>query len=137
MRMRYGVLADYHAPGQHGKHVIAGIWDTVFVVNPGGKIALPHCFLVARIDAGAIEGSEHLIEVRLVDGDGTPVIESPPKMQLRLRARGPDYPLSGTLSIELAGIELPGLGDYQFEFYKGGECFGQVDFYIVQPPDRA
>jgi hypothetical protein len=137
MRMRYGMLADYHTPGHRGKQVIVGIWDTVFVVNPAEKVMLPHCYLVARLDAGAIEGSEHLIEIRLVDGDGSPVIQDPPKVPIKLRARGPDYPLGGTLAIELAGIELPGLGDYQFEFYKEGECVGQVDFYVVQPPDKA
>src|SRR5574338_1586130 len=117
MQMRYGMMADYHAPGDRGKQVIVGVWDTVFVANPEQKIVLPHCFLVARLDAGAIEGSEHLIEIRLVDGDGEPVITDPPKVPVKFRARGPDYPLSGTLSIELAGIELPGLGDYQFEFF--------------------
>src|SRR5690349_2844596 len=100
MRLRYGMLCDYHSEGHRGKRVIVGVWDTIVHAKPTEQLFVPRSFLVAALDAGAIEGSQHRLQVRLVDGNGEQLTEEPLVLPLRFIARGPDQPLRAELALE-------------------------------------
>lgn len=136
------MLCDYHSEGHRGKRVIVGVWDTIVHVNPAEPLVMPRSFLVAAFDAGAIEGSEHRLQIRFVDANGQQLTEEPLILPLRFIARGPDQPLRAQLALELAGLPLPGYGDYQFQLFRqvsdeSTEFVGTIDFYVIQPPQIA
>jgi len=132
--MRYGMLADYYAEGQHGKPTIVGVWDVILHTDPAQPIVVPRSFLVASFDTSALEGSEHELELRLVDANGSPAVEDSPRIQVGFKARGPDRPMRADFALELVDLQLPSPGDYQFQFWNGSDYIGTVDLHVVLVP---
>lgn len=134
MEMRYGVLADYATSGARGKRVIVGVWDTFCHVGEDRPIRIPRCFLAAAFDASALEGSEHVIQLRVTDADGIQLLDRAPELAVRFVPRGPGRPLRADVEVELIDLAVPDQGEYVFEFYSGTERVGAIEFYVVGAP---
>ena len=132
-RLRYGMLADYATQSEHGKRVIVGVFDRLIHVGEAAEITLPRCFLIASFSASALDGSEHEFEIRLVNESGQSVMDGPTILPVRFIASGPDYPLRAELAIELVGIKLPGLGDYEFQFWTKGAYVAGIELRVTPP----
>lgn len=139
MRLVYGHLADYAAIGANGKPTLVGIFGAAYPPPPGtpdAQLALPRCFFAAALEASTAEGSDHIVEFRLLDADGRdvmPLLQAP----VRFAGGGPGRPLAATFILELLGASVPGYGDYEFRVRAGGQDLGAVPLTVLEPPPAA
>jgi hypothetical protein len=129
--LTYGHLADFASEGANGKMIVVGIFDRV-VVQQAGQVQMPICYLAGRLDASIADGSEHELEIRLLDGNADPILPDNPRVPVRFVSTGPGYPLIAQFVLQLVGLPLPGHGDYVFELRMGGTVVGRIPL-ILQP----
>ncbi len=136
VRLRFAVLADYAALGQNAKPLVVGIWDNITNFRNANPVPMPRCFLFAALNASVADGTEHTVEIRLVDGDGTRLID-PILFPLRFGILGPGRGLAANINLELVNLALPGEGDYEFQFWLGPQQLGEVAFSVLPAPPQA
>jgi hypothetical protein len=129
----YGHLADYASEGANGKMIVVGIFERVFMQHEG-PIQLPICHLAAKLEASLIDGADHRLEVRVVDGNQDPVLPQHAEMPLRFGTAGPGYPLAAQIILQLVGLQLPGSGDWSFELRVDGNVVGNIPFVTAVQP---
>ena len=98
MELRFAHLADYAAADAAGKLTIVGTFDIVWDQLKTRPIPFPPCYLVASFAANLAEGTEHDLEIALVDADEKPVMDRI-QGKLQFRPFGPGYPLRSNLLI--------------------------------------
>jgi hypothetical protein len=111
-----------------------GIFDRLFVRDATRPTALPPCYLFAKLQASIMDGSDHAIELRLVDGNGTPILDQHAIVPVRFGTVGPGYPLSAMLIVQLGGQSLPTAGDYAWELRTGGVILGNLELIVAPSP---
>lgn len=132
--MRFGLLADYAAPGQSNKLVIIHTFDR-FVASPD-RIGNPMGtgFLVTRLECSIADGSAHRLAIRLLDDDE---VQSPPEIEIEeivFGSSGAGLPLVAQLVIPLAPIPVPAPGDYKFVVLVDGKAAGDIPLRVVAAP---
>lgn len=130
MRLDFGFLADYAAPGNNGKLTIIGIFDIVYDQQGKGKVPLPLCYLVLKFSASIVEGSEHKLRIRLSDADGKDQIK-PLEVNLAFQPQGPGRPMASHFVMALAGLTVPSQGEYNFAVFVDGGHIADVPLYVV------
>ncbi len=138
MHLRFAHLADYAAADASGKLTVVGSFDIVWDQLKKRPIPLPPCYLVASFAASLAEGSEHDLEIRLVDADESPIMESI-RGKMQFRPFGPGYPLRTNVLIGFGPetLHVPELGDYHFRFLVDGELVGELPVSVLEPPPKA
>ena len=138
MELRFAHIADFATVDASGKLTIVGAFDVVWDALGVRPIPFPPFYLVAAFEGSVAEGSEHEIEIRLVDDDENPragVI----KGKLQLRSQGVGHPARGYLMIGFGPsvISVPDLGDYYFQFRVNGTKLGDVRVSALATPKKA
>lgn len=130
VRLRYAMLADFSTHGEYGKRSIINIWDTVIRSDKTRPITIPRCFLVGTFEASALDGSTHELEIHFVNDGGTMVLPEAVKVPLRFLILGPDRPLIAPFQLEIGGLSVPDVGDYEFNLFIAREHKGTVELYV-------
>lgn len=137
VHMRFGLLADYAAPGQGNKLVIIHTFDR-FAAAPD-RVGKPMGagFLVARLECSIADGSAHRLVIRLLDDDE---VQSPPEIEIEeivFGSAGAGLPLVAQLVIPLGGIPVPAPGDYKFVVHVDGIVAGDIPLRFVASPSAS
>lgn len=138
MELRFAHLADFATADSAGKLTIVGVFDIVWDQLKKRPIPFPPCYLVAAFATSLAEGTEHELEIRFVDADETPVMDSV-KARLQFRPFGPGYPLRAQVLIGFGPetLRVPDLGDYDFRFHIDGAPVGDISVSVIEPPPKA
>lgn len=132
IKLVYGHLADYACEGSQGKIIIVGIFDRVFTRSTG-PFRLPSSYLAMKFEASLLDGSDnHLVEVKLVDGNSQPALPHHPRIPLRFGTVGPGYPLSAQVILQLENLTIPDVGDWAFEIRIDGTIVGSIPLIAAQ-----
>lgn len=134
IRLEWGHLADYAAEGAGGKMTLVGIFQRIYVPKDAPQVQMPMCYLAAQIGASIVDGAEHTVRLRLLDGNGHPVSGVPFQLPATFGSAGPGYGLSTNVAILLVGIPLPGVGDYALEIAVDDVALGTVAFVVARQP---
>ena len=131
MQMLFGHLADYATHDDRQKLILVGIFDMVMVPE-GNPVMITAGTLVAKFRASVLEGTEHSIEARITDADGTDVH---PRQTISFQMTPEIGGLGLTINVvvPLAGMSFPNLGEYAFRFYEGDTQVGEVPIQFVRP----
>jgi hypothetical protein len=132
MELVFAHLADYATEDRNSKLIVAGTFDTVFT-DAQGPVGLPGFWIVAEFHAHVTEGTEHQSEVRFIDADGKEII---PKaaLPLKFNPQGPGRPLRARLFVQVAGVQVPRLGDYSWNLLIDGRRLGGLPLHVVARP---
>ena len=131
--LSFGHLCDYATLDANGKLLIIGIWDVVFDQMKARPIPLPSGFIVARLECSIADGSEHLVELAMVDEDEGNILDPAPIGRVPFSPTVPGRPLQAQFMIQTAGLKVPELGDYAIEIRAGGQRVGLIPFSVVEP----
>lgn len=135
MDLRFAHLADYAAADASGKLTVVGVFDVIWDRAHQRPIPFPPCYLVAEFAASVVEGSEHSLEIQLVDADEKQVIE-PLRGNLKFRPFGPGYPLRSKVLLAFGpgALKVPEPGDYHFRFLSDSSEVGRIPVSVLDPP---
>lgn len=137
MDLRLLQIAEYSAFTDDKKLIVSGIFTGVTAQRnpnapPGATdlLPLPNCYLVWIVDASLAEGLQHRVGLIVRNGDGEKVLEQPDlgAMDFTLNRKGRPLRFQGRMLI--AGMPLPGEGDYEFELLVDGKPIGQTTLYV-------
>ncbi|MDP9201738.1 MAG: hypothetical protein M3P26_07375 [Gemmatimonadota bacterium] len=130
MELRFAHLADYATAGERGKLTIVGIFEVVGA-SPQRPIPLPPFHLVGSFQAHLPEGSDHELEIRVVNADGGELARAtiPMKFSPTLQKR-----LEAPFAIGMVGMNVPDVGDYAFHLFVDGQHRGAVPLQVVPAP---
>lgn len=132
MELKFVHLADYAAPGDKGKMIIVGIFDRLGA-GPERPIVMPPFHIVGAFRAHVPEGTEHGLEIRMVNQDGVEIF----KGQLPLRfVLTPLRTLEANFTIGVVGLALPDVGEYAFHLFVDNVHKGFIPF-SVSPAEPA
>lgn len=118
MEAKFVLLAEAVNETRDGRANIIGEFDRVH--STGVPVTFPRLYVIARFEAEISEGSEHTIQIRLIDEDGQEVLQPPPAINLPFKPRGRGKPLRANTFFELSNIRLPKFGDYSFDLLVDG-----------------
>lgn len=132
MELKFAHLADYATTGDKGKLVIIGIFD---LIGAGSQrpIVPPPFYLVGSFRAYLTEGTEHELEIRLVNADGADVIRG--SMHLRFVPTG-QQTVEANFVAGMLGLSLPEEGDYAFHLLVDHQHKGIVSFRVIPAPGQ-
>lgn len=134
MELRFAHLADYGAADASGKLTLVGIFDIIWDALKQRPIPFPPCYLVASFAASLSEGSSHRIEIRFLDADDQPVMDSV-KLDVAFRATGPGNPLRAQLILAFGpgALQVPDVGDYCIRFLVDDASVGETPVSVRDP----
>jgi len=137
MELRFALLADYAAADATGKLTVVGSFDIVWDVIKQRPVPFPPCYLVAAFVASLVEGTEHDLEIKLVDADEEAVAQSITG-KLKFQPFGPGYPLRSNVIIGFGpgALTVPELGDYHFQFLVDGKQHGEIPVAVLEPAPK-
>ncbi len=132
-------LADYAAVTDHGKLVIAGVFDAIRVSQV--PIRHPMMALAMRIHADPGEGSTHQVTVRLVDPDGQEVLPEL-KADVQFKEHGPGEGGDVQIVMHAPGVVFKQLGPHAFDVFIDGVHVQSLSLWIrlsadAPPPGSA
>lgn len=133
MELRFAHLCDYAAPGAGGKPTLVGIFDVLFTRTPGQPTKLPLCYVVARVQCSLFEGGDHAFRCDLRHEDGA-LVASIDLGTVKFLPAGPGRPLQFSAMLQTGGMELPAVGDYEFEFVVDGKLIGSTGLFLREAP---
>lgn len=131
MDLRYAHLCDFFTQGQNGKLIFVGVFDIVYRRSTEGSVPLPPCWLLAAIDADFAEGSDHFVELRVVNEDGQEVMARTTLVS-QFQSLGPGRPIRAVVGIHFPNFALPDVGDFHFEYFVDGQLVGEMPLYAVE-----
>lgn len=134
LALEYAHLADFVTQDQANKLIVVGIFSHINDNMRVRPIPWPGGVLVASLTASIADGSDHEIEVRLVDGNGQPVGPAT-RVPVRFVTNGAGYRMRAGLLLRLmpGAIHVPDVGDYDFEFWWGGTRLGTLSIVVQEP----
>ncbi len=138
MQLKFAHLADYAAADAAGKLTLVGIFDIIWDQLKQRPVAFPPCYLAAGFTTSLAEGTEHDLEIRFVDADETPLMDSI-KGKLKFQPFGPGYPLRANIVIGFGpdALRVPDVGDYHFRFFIDSQEVGEIPVSVLEPPPKA
>lgn len=128
MRLKYAVLADFATRDQQGKAILIGVFDRL--VAPQVPIQREPFFLHLDFEAGIGEGTEHRVDIDVVDSNGQRVL-NPAPFRIQLVPGGPGRPLTGNSNIKIVGARFNSFDDYQFRIWGKGQCLGTAELIVM------
>jgi hypothetical protein len=134
MELKFALLADHASETRDGKLNIMGTFDAIWGTE--APAAHPKCFLVARLEASVVEGTEHTFRVSLHDGNGNVAGLQSPDLPLRFVPSGPGRPMIANLVLDLTGLHLPQFDDYEFLIRVDGSVMAEVALPFLQLPQH-
>lgn len=135
MDMKFGLLCDAANVTNEGKLNILGEFNRIWSTSP--PVRWPLCWLVARFEAHITEGTDHALEVDLINEDGRSLMEERPSGALKFQPTGPGRPLRAQVMMRMQDIQFPEFGDYEFHFLVDGTHVGSVPIYIMERDESA
>ncbi len=133
IEMRFGLLADYAAPGNRGKLTIVHVFNR-FSPRPdsigspiGGGV------LVAYLECSLADGTDHTLTIRILTADEDPLDAQIQIEGLQLASTGPGLPLSAQILLPIGQLPMPDYGDYAFDIVVDGTSVGRIPFYVQAP----
>lgn len=142
IRLRYGLMADYAAPGAGGKPTIVGVMDQFYTLPlEGAPIELAMHTIHLRFEAPAHVGPKHLLELKIVDEDGKVVnIEVQDgkwqegfQMPINFVTRGDGLGLINFIFFRVDHpIPLPQYGSYTWDIFVDGVRVGDIPFLVSE-----
>lgn len=128
--MAFGLVADFISETKEGKLNILGEFNTIR--SPTEPIQHHSMFVIARFLASASEGTNHQLQVLLVDEDGQEVIPKSENIQLRFQPTGKGLPLRAHVVLHFTPITLPRFGRYSFHYLLNRHLVGEVEFSCLK-----
>ena len=115
----------------------------------GVKYVVAQAVFAGLVEAEAradLEAIDHLnlhkthYEQLLVDAERYGTLEGvtllgPIEMPLRFTALGPDRPLYAPFQLEIVGLVVPDIGDFEFNLFIAGTHMGSVELYVRNAPE--
>lgn len=135
------LIAEYAAITADGRVTIAGTFDTVDVQRlPGApddalaQIPFPPAYVVAITEASIADGLSHQMRLRVVDGNGQPVMTDDIPIAVNYSLNQFGRPMRNNALINVRGLVLPGPDDYVFELYVDDQPgrFGEFMFSVAE-----
>lgn len=135
MQVGFALLAEHVTESRDGKLSLIGIFDEIrsgFV-----PVSFPRIFAAIRLEARVSEGTEHTVQLVIVDEDGHEVVNKSPSFPVRLVPRGPAAPMSAEIITELVGVNFSRFGDYEFNVFVDREAvpLASVPFSVLAIAD--
>jgi hypothetical protein len=132
--LHFAHMADYVTRDFQGKLIVLGIFEAIQDHMGVRPIPFPGFHLVVGLSASVADGTDHVLEIRVIDGNGDEVGQRQ-QVPFQLRTNGQGYRMRGVIDLQIApgGLSVPELGDYEFRFLVGGEDIGGADI-VVQAP---
>lgn len=131
MELRIGVVADLVSTTSEGKVNLLGIFDSIAAAQV--PAIHPLFYLFASFTAGVVEGTEHQLQITLVDEDSREVIPPTVSLPLPFAISGAGKPLIGQVIAQFPNVQFPDFGDYEFRLYIDGEYKASIPLSV----DRA
>jgi hypothetical protein len=132
MDIEFAVIADYAATTNENKLVVGGIFDTIYA--PETPATHPFMALAIRVHAHPGEAGRHAVMVRLVDPDGTEVIQP---LDAPFEIGGVDPLEGGTadLVLQLSGVPFETFGRHSFDILVDGRFEKSVALSVRKAPE--
>lgn len=135
MQVGFALLVEHVTESRDGKLSLIGIFDEI--QSESVPVLFPRIFAAVRLLARVSEGTEHTVQLVIVDEDGHEVISKSPPFPVRLVPRGPAAPISAEIVAELVGVKFSRFGDYEFNVFVDGESapLASVPFSVLAIDD--
>jgi len=130
MEVNFAVLADHVIEGADGKISILGIFDEIWAA--ARPITCPRLFAAIRLLASIVEGSDHVIELVIVDDDGHAVLQKTPPIPVPFFPSGPGRPMRGHVVAQFNAIRFPHFGDYELNVFVDGKPVASIPFSVAE-----
>ena len=134
MQVDSAILADF-VQENHGKLYITGGGIDTLSVN-AVPVRHPSLGIAFRLILSPAElGRSHQLEILLVNADGGRIATVTAKIQVDRPSQGTaGWPVSVPLAINIAQIEFPAFGTYQFELMLNNSSIKDIPFRVIQIP---
>lgn len=137
MFIRIFEFAEYAAMTDESKFVIGGIFDSVNATRPPtipagapDVLVMPNVWLVWVAEASLADGLTHTMGLRILNDDGIEVWAQPTMGSMNFILNDTGRPMRFNGRMQLAGLALPGTGDYTFELYVDGSKRADTRLYV-------
>jgi len=120
MQVGFALLVEHVIEGRDGKLSLIGIFDEIRSTSV--PVTFPRMFAAVRLLARVSEGTEHTVQLVIVDEDGHEVVNKSRSFPVRLTPTGPTVPMSAEIVTELVAVKFPRFGDYEFNVFVDGEA---------------
>lgn len=135
MKLTFAHLADYASVDAGGKLTIVGLFGVIFDQMKVRPIPFPQFHIVSQFEAKVTEGTDHQVQVQLIDQQKRNVIrkfDGP----IRFAPTGRGGPLQANLIMGFGpgAIAVPDLGTYEFRFMIDGKDIGGLPVLVIEPP---
>ena len=138
MELKLLLFAEYASITQDNKLDIGGIFDSLTITRPPGapadaakNIMLHSLVLVAVAECSIAEGTVHAASLRILNEDGKEVLQSFDVGEWKFFINPYGRPMRFQSVMRLAGLPLPGPGDYVFSLSLDGKPLGETTLYVV------
>lgn len=128
MELRIGVVADLVSTTSDGKVNLVGIFNRIYTSRV--PAIHPLLYLFASFNARIVEGTEHRVQISLVDGDSQEVIPRTPSLPLPFAIVGEGKPLLGQVIGQFPNVQFPDFGDYEFRLDIDGQYIGSIPLIV-------
>lgn len=133
MELRFALLADHISTGERGKVSIIGEFDRLY--SPQVPFNYGPFFVIARFEASVTEGSDHTLNIVLVDQDGAEVIPKSPDLKVEFNPTGRGRPLRSNVIMNFTAVQIPAYNDYEFHFLIDGRLIGTAPLVVLPVDD--
>lgn len=127
MKLTYGFLCNYAAPGAGNKPTAVGIFDAVFI-DADAKVVFPDCFIHGHFTTTGELATKHVFTFELLDEDGKTVVGVELAGELVPGADG--LGRGNYFYVRFGSFELPAFGDYEIVLKAGGIRFAEIPVYV-------
>ena len=136
MKLKYAHLADYAGADVSGKLTLVGLFDVIWDQLRVRPVPFPQFHIAAVFEAKVIEGTDHRVQVQLIDQQKRTVLQRFDG-QIRFAPAGRGGPLQAHLLLGFGPgtITVPDLGTYEFRFLIDGKDVGVGLPVLVREPE--
>jgi hypothetical protein len=133
VKLKFAHLADYAQAEASGKLTIVGLFGVIFDQLKVRPIPFPQFHIVAQFEAKVTEGTDHRVQVQLIDQQKRTVLQRFDGA-IRLAPSGRGGPLQANLLLAFGpGLTVPDLGAYEFRFLIDGKDVGGLPIMVLEP----
>ncbi len=131
-RARYILMVDHFAATDDGKPILMGIFDRAFIKRaPDGRLIFNAGWLAAQFECSLAAGTQHTLEVVLVDEQGVDISRGPVQ-DLGFYAAGEGLGLRAGLAVRIGAIVLPTPGYYEWRLNIDGTPVGTCPLIVTE-----
>jgi hypothetical protein len=128
MHTHLAVVAEFASEGEDAKLTIAGIFDEVYAIQT--PCTLPRMYIVAELHARVVEGSEHALQITMIDADGKDVVKPSRLLPLFFSPGAPGSPLKARIIASMDGVGFPKEGDYEVVLWVDGNHLISLPLHV-------